>query len=921
MQDNFDSTNRTTFLLQSSFQRPHYGDEVVARPRLFALLSEQRRLTIVSAADGYGKTVLVSTWLDTLVMAHTWLTLDASHNDPSLFAAYFLAAIRKLAPDVGRDLQALLVPTESDSAEIADYLIGEVDGIERPMIVVLDNYQSITANEVHAIVEKLIQQMPRSLRFLLITRRDPPFSLTSLRAYGLLTEIRTRALRFTQEETAAFLGQKLNVALPDKVVAHLHARTEGWVAGLHLMTLHIQGYSSVDEALRNMPALDRFATEYLATVVLRRQPLAVQNFLIKTAILDSLCVSLCAAVIGDSDSENAAGQLQTLRTNNLFISEVGNQASWYAYQHLFRRVLLDQLSERLTPQAIAALHARASAWYAREGLLDVAITHAKAAGDPQLAVDMFARRRHDLMNKEEWRTLRRLLDLFDRETVEQHADLLLAEAWLRSSEGRTVAYAPLLARIDRLIEMMEAEPLEQGSQASALRLRTDADILRSQLLLVSGQPRAAIELAKATITRIPQDWQAAGSFLIFSLAGAYQMTGDLAQALVVLRDAQASPHAYPSVFHVRTLAAQCMMHWIAADLPGLLQTTVQMSSLSDQLGLVEMRAWAAYFAGSAYFQWDELERAERSLQPVVQQRAATSSVVYANAACVLALTYQAQGRGNDALALVIAATEHLSSSSATMLPLAQVLSAEIAVRQGDFVTATQWAIRETRPAPLVPAFYCLAPRLTRARVLLALDQAGASQEALQLLQEARDYYQEIHNTRFLIETLVLLASLHSAENAEIALLDVLEQALVLAQPGGATRIFIDAGTILLEPLETLAARNVAPALVGQICAAVRSEQRTAPPRRAKATEAETRQHVDNVQGALIEPLTPRELDVLALMAKRITNREIAVVLDISANTVKQHIGNILAKLESTDRRQAIARAAQLGMLSSDDGLP
>ena len=118
--------------------------------------------TIVSAADGYGKTVLVSTWLDTLVMAHTWLTLDASHNDPSLFAAYFLAAIRKLAPDVGRDLQALLVPTESDSAEIADYLIGEVDGIERPMIVVLDNYQSITANEVHAIVEKLIQQMPLS---------------------------------------------------------------------------------------------------------------------------------------------------------------------------------------------------------------------------------------------------------------------------------------------------------------------------------------------------------------------------------------------------------------------------------------------------------------------------------------------------------------------------------------------------------------------------------------------------------------------------------------------------------------------------------------------------------------------------------------------------------------------------------------
>ena len=168
--------------------------------------------------------------------------------------------------------------------------------------------------------------------------------------------------------------------------------------------------------------------------------------------------------------------------------------------------------------------------------------------------------------------------------------------------------------------------------------------------------------------------------------------------------------------------------------------------------------------------------------------------------------------------------------------------------------------------------------------------------------------------------MVLLACAHNAENSEIAVLDVLEQALILAQPGGATRIFIDAGTMLLEPLETLAARNVAPALVGQICASVRSEQRTTSPRRAKATEAATRQHADNVQGALIEPLTPRELDVLTLMAKRITNREIADELDISANTVKQHIGNILAKLESADRRQAIARAAALGILSADDGL-
>lgn len=915
-----DDRARTTRLVQARFQRPQFGNDTIARPRLFALLSELRRLTLVSAPDGYGKTVLVSTWLESLGAPYTWLTLDVSHSDPNRFATDFLAAVHVLAPDVGRESHALSVTSTSPStgklSAITDYVLEEMAGIQRQMIVILDDYDEIQGNETHEIVHELVWRLPRDFHLILITRRDPPFSLASLRAYGLLMEVRTNALRFKPTETTAFLQQVLPMPSDEEAATYLQQKTEGWIAGLHLMTLHLRGLASLDARVERMRDSDRYAVEYLAIEVLQRQSPAMQQFLITTSILDAFCASLCAAVTDDPNPLRATHNLDSLRANNLFVVELGNQRGWYRYQNLFRQVLLDQLAVRMAPHQVADLHTRASTWYAGEGMVEAAIIHAKAAGDATTAVDLLAKRRHDLMNREEWRTLRHLLDLFDRAMIEAYPDLLLVQAWLALSEGRVVQCTPLLDRIDRLLA---AAP----DQATVASLRAEADIVRAEVLFVSMRPHDAIAVAQSVVPQIAPEWQTAGSHLIFSLAGAHQATGSLSQAYTILNQALNRPGAYSSVFQVRILAAQSLIQWVAADLPAMLRTSVQMQTMAEQLHLVEMRSWANCYTGLIYYQWGELDRAERVLQLVTRQPSAVSSLAYANAVCTLALTYQAMGRSADANTLLRTAIDFLGSVDCVALPILHALAAELALRQGDMGTAAQWAISQSINVPQMPALYCLEPMLTKPKVLLALNQANARKEAYTLLSVAQEHYASSHNTRFQIETLILLAGLYQAEKRGADALATLEAALLMAQPGGLVRVFVDSGANLLPLFHALGEHQVAPTLVGQICAAIQSEQqpanlpganRTTQPG-ASVVSVSERPNDINSHG-LLEPLTRREVDVLALMARRMTNQEIARSLDISAHTVKQHVGNIFGKLQVADRRQAIARAIELGVLLS-----
>ncbi len=882
---------------------------VVTRTRLFALLAESRPMTLISAPAGYGKTVLVESWLDTLQLPHAWLTLEARHREPGQFLAELTAELRPLSAAASEAPRQ----AEQGSATLADSLLTGLSALPPSTPIVLDGYHVLERSETHALISRLVPRLPRQLRLILLTRRDPPLAMASLRAHGLLTEVRTNALRFTAAETAALLQQIPDAPRDDATAARLLAATEGWITGMLLAIPYLRDQAEISAALDRLQRGNPHILEYLTVEVLDQEPPEVQEFLIKTSILDRLHPALCAALLDTGDKRQVT--LRVLSENNLFIHEVEGEAGWVRYAQIFRHGLRAHLQQRCPPDDIAQLHRRASAWFATSGMIDEALRHAVAAEDTAHAIQLVAQRRHDLMNSEEWATLQRWLDYFDRTTIMHSPDLLLVEAWLSLNQGRVQEYDQTLARVDRML----ATP-SVATAAPATQLHAEAEALRCHQLLITKQLQAVIACAGKTVAALPAEWQVARSFVLFSQAAALQMVGDLAQADAVLNDALIWPQTYPSVFHVRVLAAQCQVHWLAADLPAMLRAARQVLLFSEQLHLAQMHKWGAYYVGSIHYAWNELERAAEVLEPMVRKPVASHAVAFANTSCALAATYQAQGRATDASIVLDTAIDFLRTANRAYLPLVQAFAAELALRQHDVGRAAQLIVQQPVFRAETPAFHFLAPQLARPKVLLALDQPAARREAASLLTAAQSFFAETHNTRCLIETLALLAVLHEADNRRVDALAALKAALRLAQPGGLVRVFVDIGARLLPLLDALALGDDTPASVHQISATLRGEvQPEAPPAASQSVQVEPMTSPSaadhpNGSGVMVEALTARESDVLAAMAQHLTSREIAERLGISAHTIKHHIGNILGKLEVTDRRQAVARARNLGLL-------
>lgn len=891
-------------IIRTKLHRPRLASITIARPRLTALLTHQRPLTLVIAPAGYGKTTLISSWLEERALPHAWLTLDKSDDDPAVFMNYLIAALRTVVPGIGAATLTLLAQAAAPPVLLARQLLNELDALSQPLVLVLDDYQVITQARVHAIVGEMLHHPHPLLHLVLATRQDPPLPLVSLRARSLLTEVRSSNLRFTPQETAAFLRQRLAGAGGDELAAALQEQTEGWIAGLHMAATYLLGQPDAVASL-HLQSGNRHIMDYLLTEVLSQQTPARQTFLLHTAILNWLCAELCAAVLDDGvDAAAAQEELRWLESHNTFLFALDGRAHWFRYHHLYQQLLLHQLEQQLPREAIAALHARAAGWYASAGLVEEALRHTLAANDIAGAVALVDEHRHRLMNTEQWRTLRRWLTYFDRSVIDQSPVLLLVEAWLTVSQGRTAGHEQILARLDVL----------QDSTAD-MQLYAEVAIFQCEQLYFTQAPEMCIAVARAALAALPASWQLARSYLLLYLAGALQMLGNWQEACAVLQENLDAAQPYPSIFHARVFSQLLLIQWIAGDLPAMLHTARRAQPLAAELGLAEVAGWIAYCTGLVYYQWNDLSRAAAVLEPLMRQSYILTSTTYANASCTLALVYQAQGRSAEALAVSAAALRLLQHTDLTRAAMFDGFQAELLLRQGDFAGAAQWVALHDDALPKAPIVDAYIQHLTLPKILIAQGSPRALYEATALLEEMRVFLMRIHNTRFLIETLALLALAAQRSGATARGLAWLEEALTLAQPSGFVRVFVDCGVHLLPLLDKAAQRTAAPALAGQIAAALRAEQQPAELPAPAAAGGLPGSGVDAAANAsLVEALTPRELKVLTLLADRLTNKEIALMMGITVDTVKQHSGSIYGKLQVSGRRQAVMQARTLGLL-------
>ena len=897
-------------LIQTKLARPRLNRNFLPRPHLVQRLENgrHRKLTLISAPAGYGKSTMASAWLEVCDCRSAWLSLDKNDNDLKSFLSYFIAAVHSSFPDFCLETQMLLDGPQLPPWEyLATTLINESTVLPGPFVIALDDYHHIQNKDIHQLMNTLIQYQSEKSHLVIVTRQDPMLSIAALRARGQLNDIRVNDLRFDREEVQRYWQVALSETPSPDLLDGLIKHTEGWAAGLHLASLAFRGRGDDADLLKTFSVTHQYVMGYLTDEVLALQPETVQAFLLRISILDRFCAPLCDALFATADTrETKVGTsasreiLKQLVEANLFLIPLDHEGLWFRYHHLFQDLLFHKLRTETSAEQLASLHAAAGAWLAENGYVEAALDHLLAANDTAAAVALVEQQRYALSNDAQWQRLERYLNRFSPAVIEQYPELLMLKAWFLYHHGQWPEIPALLQRLEQLL------PQSALGQEEANHLQGEISALLSLMAYLRADPQAAIAHAERSIqTTRPELWIVRVLARI-TLGAALQMTGDLNGAYAAVYSGFEKEEIQSNAFKATLLIAACNLYWVAADLQGLALAAEQSFALGHNAKSPQIRGFASYHLGTVAYQRHDLNSAEQHFSAVVRQPYLNYGDVYAYSACGLAFTYQAQGRPGEARAVAESAIAFmLQTGNTTLLSVAQALQAELALRQGQITTASQWASQFTAPPPVAPMFRIYAPHFTLLKVWLAQNTSSSRRRAGELLSQLKAFFERTHNTRFLMETLAFQALLDDGEGRWGDAVAVLEKAVELAEPGGFIRLFVDLGPQMARLLAKLPLEDVeTQRYVALILAAFA-------PVEPKVTDA----HGPAIaKQPLPEPLTGREMDVLVLLAQRQTDKEIAANLTISLNTVRTHTKNIYTKLNVHSRRQAVERAKEFGML-------
>ena len=910
-------------LLATKLHVPRPPMPLVRRPHLVERLQQvvERQLTLIAAPAGFGKTTLLSAWLQDAPTSPAWVSLDSGDDDPTRFWSYTLAALDAVHSGLGAFGLSLLQSPQPPPLEIIlTAVINSLTALPEELVLVFDDYHVITAQPIHASVTFMLDHLPARLHFVIATRADPPLPLARLRAIGQLVEIRSTDLRFTREEATSFLTQTIGLEISKEDITALETRTEGWIAGLQLAALSMQGREDISNFMQAFTGTHRFVVDYLTQEVLTRQPEDVQRFLLQTAILERLCGSLCEAVVGEPEGQ---AMLERLEGANLFLLPLDDERQWYRYHQLFAEMLRQRL-QRVQPDRVASLHQRASAWYAQHELMREAVHHALAAADFEQAARLIEHTAEMMVMRGEIATLRTWLEALPDELVRSRVELCLWQGWLLTLTGQYELAEQLLQDLEcRLPTSMNSSPLPSTSSSAkppglyeAQRLIEYAGrvaAIRAFIAFRRGDASRTIELALQALKQLPED-KAARGLVLWNLGIAYLWSGDLAAGAATLTESrvmsQAAGNSYAAFMATFELA---QTHMRQGHLHQAHQSYQQALELVAERGGHSAATGPAYVGrGELQYEWNNLNLASRYLLIGIEQCQQTgNAAIMLLGYIMLARVKQAQGDAEGAYTLLqkieqILRTYHLPPLNAA--PLA-AWHARLSLAQGDLALASRWV----QDCQLRAEDELSPPRerefLTWARVLIAQHRPD---EALPLLGRLLHLAERQVRMGNALEILVLQAVAELSRGDEAVAIERLSQALSLAEPEGYTRLFVDEGVPVARLLVQLHARR-------------KSDQTGSRGYREKLLALLGRTHVEglphlaaSVAGPgtypLSEPLSERELEVLHLIGAGCSNREIADRLVIAVSTVKWYVNAIYGKLQVESRTRAIARARELNIL-------
>ncbi len=911
-------------LLRTKLFVPQAHPDLVPRDRLLRRLDDacRARLVLLSAPAGFGKSTLLSTWIRKRQPRVGWVSLDARDDDPLRFWSYVVAALADLWPGRWETVRTMLQslqppPIEGVLTELLNVLVATEDSA----VLILDDYHEISDAAIHDGLCFLLEHLPQHICLILSGRSAPPLPLARLRARRQLVELGAAELRFTHDEAEDFLNRVMGLALQTEDVATLANLTEGWVAGLQLAALSIQGAPDVGAFLTTFSGGHRYILDYLAQEILARQPPERSDFLLTTSILERMCGSLCDAITGREDGQDA---LAALERDNLFVMPLDRERRWYRYHRLFRDFLRVRLAEDRDAAAVAALRRQASEWAADHNDVPEAVEHALQAEDYGWAKELIERVLLDMFDRSELRTLMGWLGQLPDVVVSEDRHLSMAMAWALLATGGQDAVEPHLQDVERLVGA-RATALDAPAGLSVEQRGALAEIscVRATLCFNRADLANVIVYSEQALAYLGDDVQrgifnhrlAVQGISAFNLALAKEFGGETEAALARFDEA------------IDLLREDENHHLLPLAISHLAQLTVVQGRLREAAaiyrealrevarhGIPSPLSGVAYVGlGTLLYQWNELDHAADHLQQGIDLGKPWSHWEillggYVGLACI-DLARGAPDRARERLGALMATSQLFKMEWA--VPSIEAYRALIAVRVGEVETAAAWAATFELPQegeiPSVMEPYVLI----LVRVLIA---RGYPEQARGWLSRLLAGAERTGRRDRIIEALTLEAVALHAQGEEEAALASLTRALALGEPEGYVRVFLDEGAPVRTLLSALAPRVAFAARLLDIGDAgpagdASSTEEGAAERLAAASQEGARSSPD-----LPEPLTDRELEVLALMAEGLTNQAIADRLFVSINTVKTHAKHIYEKLGVGSRAQAAVRGVELGLL-------
>jgi LuxR family maltose regulon positive regulatory protein len=885
----------STPILATKLYIPPPRPDIVLRSHLIERLDEDlchgpgfaRKLTLISAPAGFGKTTLISAWIAGCERPTAWLSLDEEDSDSTRFLTYLIAAVQTIAPQVSEALWGTLqAPQPPPTGVILTTLVNDLAAIPNHLVLVLDDYHVVDSLQVDDVLTFLIDHLPPQIHLVIATREDPPLPLARLRARGQLTELRADDLRFTSYETAEFLNQVMGLNISTEDIAALETRTEGWIAGLQLAALSMQSNQDATSFIQSFTGSHRFVMDYLVEEVLHRQPEHVQTFLLRTSILDRLCGFLCDAVLLD-ESDSGQATLEYLEQANLFLIPLDNERRWYRYHHLFAELLRQQLRQSAVSSFgddwidAAELHNRASVWFEENGFELEAFHHAAAADDIERAQWLIEDTGVPLYFRGAARPIRNWLASLPTATLDANPSLWVMYGWVSMATFENTQAEPKLQAAEAILQHSEPDvgTHDLAGRIAALRAMLAANHYQTDTIIAQSQ--RALEL-------LDPDNLYMRTVVMRTLAIAYQFRGERAAARDAYTEAIAMSEASGNLF-VNILATTGLGIIQLSD-NQLHQAAESYQRALDLIGDPRQPMACSAYLGLARisYEWNDLDRAQEYGQQSVRLAGQIDVIdVSASGELFLAELMLAKGDVVQAAAMLSELEQVVHQRNfIRQIPAVAAAQVWVMLRQGDVTGASHLA--QTHDLPL-----------SQARVHLA------QEEPVQALSVLEPYCQQMEAKQWRdehLKALLLQSMAHYAFGETDMALRILGDVLTLAAPGGFIRTFVDEGLLMQQLLSDAAAHGMMPGYVQKLLAAFE-------------TEGQTNEGSCSLSAqSLVEPLSQRELEVLRLIADGLSNREIGERLFLALDTVKGHNRRIYGKLDVQRRTEAVARARELGLL-------